>query len=110
MKRSKATSEPEVRLILGSSAQATSLAPDLVGKVALAVTSPPYHNAISYQQHAEDPTANYRNRYSQDYANEYMSLLGEVWEQCLTMLMPGGYLAINVGSRWRSMTPTTSDS
>ena len=86
------------RLVLGSSAHAETLAADLVGKVGLVVTSPPYHNAISYDSHAEDPNADYRRRYSQDYANDYMALLNSVWTACLRMLRPGGYLAINVGS------------
>lgn len=88
----------ETRIILGSSAEASKLAPDLVGKVALAVTSPPYHNAINYKDHAKDPTANYRARYSQDYANEYMELLNSIWDETKVMLQDGGYFAINVGS------------
>ena len=51
----------ETRITLGSSAEASKLAPDLVGKISLAVTSPPYHNAINYKDHAKDPTANYRS-------------------------------------------------
>jgi site-specific DNA-methyltransferase (adenine-specific) len=88
----------ETRIILGSSAEASSLAPDLIGKISLAVTSPPYHNAINYKDHAKDPTANYRSRYSQDYANEYMALLNSIWDETHVMLREGGYFAINVGS------------
>jgi len=88
----------ETRVILGSSAKASSLAPDLIGKVSLAVTSPPYHNAINYKNHAKNPDANYRSRYSQDYANEYISLLNSIWDETFIMLKNGGYLAINVGS------------
>ncbi len=88
----------EIRFINGSSSDSTVHASDLVGKVALAVTSPPYHNAISYKDHASDPTANYRSRYSQDYANEYMSLLNEIWDSTYEMLHEGAYFAVNVGS------------
>ena len=62
------------------------------------MTSPPYHNAINYKSHAKDPDLNYRSRYSQDYATEYMSLLNDVWDETFRMLKKGGYLAINVGS------------
>ena len=88
----------ETRITLGSSAEASKLAPDLVGKISLAVTSPPYHNAINYKDHAKDPTANYRSRYSQDYANEYMALLNSIWDETHAMLKDGGYFAVNVGS------------
>jgi len=88
----------EIRLIHGSSTDAPLLAAELIEKISLVVTSPPYHNAISYIDHAADPSANYRNRYSQDYANEYMSLLNKIWGSCNQMLVPGGYIAVNVGS------------
>lgn len=88
----------EVRLINGSSENATEHCPDLVGKVALAVTSPPYHNAISYESHSQDPEANYRPRQGVDYAKEYLPLLERVWSECWEMLKPGGHLAVNVGS------------
>lgn len=88
----------EIRIITGSSADSATLASDLIGKVVLAVTSPPYHNAISYKDHVNDPTSNYRNRYSLDYANEYMKLLNSIWDATFGMLSPGGYLAVNVGS------------
>jgi site-specific DNA-methyltransferase (adenine-specific) len=70
----------------------------LVGKVTLAVTSPPYHNAISYESHAENPEANYRPRQGIDYANMYLPFIGSAWEETWRMLRPGGYLAVNVGS------------
>jgi hypothetical protein len=60
--------------------------------------SPPYHNAISYEDHAKDPTANYRNRFSLNYANDYMTLLNSIWNATFEMLIPGGHLAVNVGS------------
>lgn len=88
----------ESRLVNDSSEKAAQLCPDLVGKIALAVTSPPYHNAISYVTHSQDSNANYRPRQGVDYANDYLPILENVWNQCWQMLRPGGYLAINVGS------------
>lgn len=88
----------EIRLIHGSSAEASTQASDLVGRVSLVVTSPPYHNAISYIDHVSDPSANYRNRDPLDYANNYMVLLNNIWSSCARMLIPGGYMAVNVGS------------
>ena len=88
----------ETRILQKSSAESDLHAADLVGFVKLVVTSPPYHNAISYESHAEDSKVNYRNRYSLDYANEYMSILNKVWDSSFKMLCSGGYLAINVGS------------
>ena len=87
-----------IRIILGSSNNSTELTHDLIEKVSLAVTSPPYHNAISYESHAKDSNINYRNRYSLDYANDYMSMLNAVWKSTFEMLHDGGYLAVNVGS------------
>lgn len=88
----------DVRLVLGSSENATTLVPDLMGKVALIVTSPPYHNAISYESHVDDPSANYRTRENLNYSQDYLPLLDRVWRQCWQMLKPGGHLAVNVGS------------
>ena len=90
--------EDLIRIINGSSIDAPSLAPNLVAKISLSVTSPPYHNAISYESHAKDSNKNYRNRYSLDYANDYMSMLNSVWNSTFEMLHSGGYLAVNVGS------------
>jgi site-specific DNA-methyltransferase (adenine-specific) len=89
---------PEARIIHGDSRRITDLAVDLVGKVQLVVTSPPYHNAISYEGHAVDPSKNYRARDEGDYAGQYLSLLDEIWKQCHLMLRPGGVMAINVGT------------
>jgi len=86
------------QIICESSAMASTHCPDLRGKVTLVVTSPPYHNAISYESHAEDPTLNYRPRQGGNYADEYLPFLDSVWTESWTMLRPGGYLAINVGT------------
>ena len=89
---------PETRFIVGSSESSRHLASDLVGKIALAVTSPPYHNAISYTTHQEDREANYRVRTQIDYSDDYLALMDRVWTETWHMLRPGGYLAVNVGS------------
>lgn len=86
------------RIVLSSSAEAKKVVPNLVRKVALAVTSPPYHNAIDYEQHAEDSTKNYRRRADINYSNEYLHLMSSVWDACWDMLRPGGHLVINAGT------------
>ena len=88
----------DIRLIKGSSADAPELASDLVGQVTLMVTSPPYHNAISYKSHSKDANANYRTRSDLNYGTQYMPFLNSVWKASLEMLKPGGIMAINVGS------------
>ena len=88
----------EIRLLNSSSADAEKTAPDLINSAKLVVTSPPYHNAISYESHANNSNENYRNRFSLDYANDYMTLLNNVWHSMHSLLVEGGYLAINVGS------------
>ena len=82
----------------GSSERASAFAPELVDRVALCVTSPPYHNAISYTSHQADREANYRVRTQIDYADDYLALMDRVWTECHKMLRPGGYLAVNVGT------------
>jgi site-specific DNA-methyltransferase (adenine-specific) len=84
--------------VVGSSERARTELPNVVGKVSLAVTSPPYHNAISYESHQEDSASNYRTRAQIDYAGEYLALLDRVWTECWHMLRPGGHLAVNVGT------------
>lgn len=87
-----------VRLIHGSCIDASRLCPDLIGQVTLAVTSPPYHNAISYESHAEYSEMNYRPRQGLNYAHEYLPLMDDAWRAMHQMLKPGGYLAVNVGT------------
>lgn len=88
----------ESRVVLGSSESMMEFVSDLVGKVALIVTSPPYHNAINYESHATDSSSNYRIRTAIDYSTEYLPMLSRVWEQCWQMLRPGGYLVVNAGT------------
>ena len=89
---------PQPLLFTAPSEDATSKIPHLVGKVALVVTSPPYHNSISYGSHQSDEQADYRVREDGDYGDEYLELLGRVWRQCWELLRPGGHLAVNVGT------------
>lgn len=94
----KQESTPSALIIKGSSAKAAELAPHLVNQVSLVVTSPPYHNAISYKAHSKDSNANYRTRSELNYGEQYMPFLNSVWHASINMLKPGGVLAINVGS------------
>jgi DNA modification methylase len=94
----KQESTPSALIIKGSSAKAAELAPHLVNQVSLVVTSPPYHNAISYKVHSKDSNANYRTRSELNYGEQYMPFLNSVWHASINMLKPGGVLAINVGS------------
>ena len=88
----------KTRIIEGSIYDSSEIKKEFACSVSLCVTSPPYHNAISYEIHAKDSAKNYRTRYSLDYAKEYMSILNRVWDSSFEMLSSGGYLAVNVGS------------
>lgn len=88
----------EIRLICGNSKDMVELVPDLINKVALVVTSPPYHNAINYESHSNNSLNNYRIRTSINYSTEYLPMLSRVWDQCWQILQPGGYLVINAGT------------
>ena len=82
----------------GDTRRAQEILPELQSAVTLAVTSPPYHNAISYEGHVANPEANYRPRHTISYSGEYLPLLRDAWAACHRLLRPGGYLAINVGT------------
>jgi len=98
----KGPAGPFVRLATGEASAATQHFPDLVGKVSLVCTSPPYTNAISYDKHAATnrlgrTSENFRDRPPVQY-NEYLDELDQIWAACARMLTPEGVLAINVGS------------
>lgn len=103
-RRSPPAIERDNRMILvnGDCRDAGELLPDLVGRVGLVITSPPYHNAIAYDTHVHNETANYRTRsassYDTSYAEDYLPLLDGAWSASWNMLKPGGYLAVNVGT------------
>ena len=88
----------DIKIIQGNSTDANRICSEESGRIALAVTSPPYHNAIDYESHSTNSESNYRPRQGLDYAAEYLPLMKAVWDETWTMLKPGGYLAINVGS------------
>lgn len=87
-----------LRILLRSSTEARRAAPDLVGQVSLVITSPPYHNAIDYEQHALDSAKNYRQRSNINYSRDYLSLMTRIWDESWEMLKPGGHLVINAGT------------
>lgn len=67
------------------------------GTVDLVVTSPPYWNAIDYEQHVEDPTAWYRTREGGPY-EEYLDWLEHCFREVWRVLKPGGFCAVVIGT------------
>lgn len=65
--------------------------------ISLTVTSPPYWNAIDYEQHVEDPAACYRTRRGEEYA-AYLDFLKRSFGECLRVTKPGGFGAIVIGT------------
>jgi DNA modification methylase len=94
----KKEGESTTLLFKASSAKAAEIAPELLGQVSLVVTSPPYHNAISYKSHSKNASLNYRTRSELNYGEQYIPFLNSIWDASIQMLKPGGILAINVGS------------
>lgn len=67
------------------------------GAIDLVVTSPPYWNAIDYEQHVEDPTAWYRTRKGGPY-EEYLDWLERCFGEVKRVLKPGGFCAVVIGT------------
>ena len=67
------------------------------GEVSLVVTSPPYWNAIDYQQHVTDSAAWYRTRGGECYS-EYLDHMAGVFAEVLRTLKPGGLCAVVIGT------------
>jgi len=67
------------------------------GIVDLVVTSPPYWNAIDYEQHVADPQAWYRTRRGGDY-EEYLDWLTVCFTEVFRTLKPGGFCAVVIGT------------
>lgn len=63
----------------------------------LVVTSPPYWNAIDYEQHVENPTAWYRTRRGGPY-EEYLDWLELCFREVYRVLKPGGFCAVVIGT------------
>jgi site-specific DNA-methyltransferase (adenine-specific) len=67
------------------------------GAVDLTVTSPPYWNAIDYDAHARDPSANYRPRQTMDY-QAYLDFLERCFLEILRVHKEGSVCAVVVGT------------
>lgn len=63
----------------------------------LVVTSPPYWNAIDYDQHVEDPAAWYRTRRGEPY-DDYLDWLARCFREVLRTLKPGRFCAVVIGT------------
>ncbi len=67
------------------------------GSVDLTVTSPPYWNAIDYDVHTADKSANYRPRQSAGYG-EYLAFLLRCFTETLRVHKPGSHCAVVIGT------------
>jgi len=67
------------------------------GVVDLVITSPPYWNAIDYEQHVEDPSAWYRTRRGGPY-EEYLAWLERCFKEVQRTLKPGGFCTVVIGT------------
>jgi len=65
--------------------------------VDLIVTSPPYWNAIDYDQHVADRTKNYRTRNGDDYKT-YLNWLERCFGEVYRKTKPGKYCAVVIGT------------
>jgi len=66
-------------------------------QVDLVVTSPPYWNAIDYEQHVQDPDRWYRTRRGSDYA-EYLDWLTACFREVFRTVKPGGFCCVVIGT------------
>ncbi len=67
------------------------------GSVSLVVTSPPYWNAIDYEQHVADSEAWYRTRRGGLY-EEYLDWLSVCFTEVFKKQKPGGFCAVVIGT------------
>ncbi len=81
-------------LFFSSCERMSDLPPD---EVSLTVTSPPYWNAIDYEQHSKDPSQWYRTRKGGLY-EDYLTEMQSVFEQVLRVTKPGGFCAVIIGT------------
>jgi len=65
--------------------------------VALTVTSPPYWNAIDYEQHHEDAEQWYRTRKGGPYS-EYLDFMRRCFSEVFRVTKPGGFCAVVIGT------------
>lgn len=67
------------------------------GYIDLIITSPPYFNAIDYDQHIKDNRQNYRPRQKQNY-KEYLYWLEKCFRECYRVLKDGKFCCIVIGT------------
>jgi len=67
------------------------------GSVSLTVTSPPYWNAIDYDQHTKDPGKWYRTRKGEPY-DEYLDFMSDSFSEVLRVTRPSGFCAVIIGT------------
>jgi len=67
------------------------------GEVNLVVTSPPYWNAIDYDQHIADSSAWYRTRTGDEY-EIYLAWLSEIMSEVWRVSAPASFCAMVVGT------------
>ena len=65
-------------------------------KIALTVTSPPYHNAINYQEH-QDSKKWYRGT-AEGSLKDWLKEICEVFSEVYRVTKPGGYCCIVIGN------------
>ena len=65
--------------------------------VDLTITSPPYWNAIDYDAHARDNTANFRPRQEENY-QDYLNFLSRVFTEVYRVHKPGSHCAVVIGT------------
>ncbi len=65
--------------------------------VTLTVTSPPYWNAIDYNQHHQDNTQWYRTRNGGPY-EDYLKEMKQCFSEVLRVTQPGGFCAVVIGT------------
>ena len=65
--------------------------------VALTVTSPPYWNAIDYEQHQQDANQWYRTRKGEAYP-DYLDFMKRCFSEVFRVTKPGGFCAVVIGT------------
>ncbi len=65
--------------------------------ISLIVTSPPYWNAIDYDQHTQDPSKWFRTRKGSEYEG-YLDWLKACFSECFRVLKPAGFCAVVIGT------------
>ena len=84
---------PSLRLFAHTSEHIVELSEE----IALTVTSPPYWNAIDYEQHSLDPSQWYRTRDESAY-EEYLHFLDRCFAEVLRVTKAGGFCAVVIGT------------